>query len=75
MTVAPVRLSDRLPSLPIPLSAGTSVSIDLQPVLDRCYDAGLYARRVHYADPCDPPLTADQQAWAEGILRARGLRA
>ncbi len=75
VTVAPLRLPDRLPNLPIPLSAAASVSIDLQPVLDRCYDAGLYARRVRYADPCEPPLTADQQAWADGVLRARGLRA
>ena len=75
VTVAPVRLPDRLPTIPIPLSAGVFVSVDLQPVLDRCYDAGLYARRVQYADPCDPPLIADQQTWADGILRTKAPRA
>jgi Protein of unknown function (DUF4058) len=72
--VARVRLADQLPRLPIPLlSDAPPVVIDLQPVLERCYDSGLYARRVHYDRPCEPPLTPEQQSWAEGILRAKGL--
>jgi hypothetical protein len=71
--VAPIRLADRLPALPIPLDPEVQpVTIDLQAVFDRCYDEGGFARRTRYGRPPDPPLTAEQQAWAEGILRAKG---
>jgi Protein of unknown function (DUF4058) len=73
-SVIPVRLPEPLPPIDIPLTpeAGT-VPVDLQAVLERCYDEAGYARRVHYDRPCDPPLTPEQQAWAEGVLRAKGL--
>jgi hypothetical protein len=44
------------------------VTIDLQSVLDRCYDAGPYAREIRYGeDAVIPPLRPDQAAWAETI--------
>ena len=73
--VAPIRLTDRLPLLPIPLDPGVPpVTVDLQAVFDRCYDEGRYGFLAKYdrRQP-DPPLTAEQQAWAEGILREKGL--
>ncbi len=73
--VYPMRLGQALPPLKIPLGEGSAdVPIPLQPVLDRCYDAGLYARRIRYAEPTDPPLTPEQQAWAERALKAKGGR-
>jgi hypothetical protein len=42
-------------------------------VFDDCYRGGAYERWVRYDRPCDPPLTPEQQARAEGILRAKGL--
>lgn len=72
--VYPIRLPQRLPRVAVPLRAGTpDAAVELQPVLDRCYDGGLYARRARYTRPCDLPLTPDQQAWADGILRAKNL--
>ena len=72
--VAPILLTDRLPVMPIPLTPEVpDVPVDFQAVLDRCYDEALYARRVHYDRPCEPPLTPEQQPWAEGVLRAKGL--
>ena len=73
--IAPIKLADRLPHVPIPLDSGIEpVTIDLQAVFDRCYDEGGFARRVKYAkQQPEPPLTREQQAWAEGALRARGL--
>lgn len=72
--VAPILLPNRLPTIPIPLTPDVAaVPVDLQAVLDRCYDEALYTRRIHYDRPCEPPLTPEQQAWADGILRARGL--
>jgi Protein of unknown function (DUF4058) len=71
---AAIRLTDRLPTIGIPLDPEIpEVKIDLQPLLDRCYDGGRYTELVNYRHPCDPPLTPEQQMWAEGILRARGL--
>jgi hypothetical protein len=68
-------LQDCLPKLPIPLLTGDdTVQLDLQAVMDRAYDAGPYRRRVHYATNRPvPPLTPEQQAWAEQHLRTAGM--
>jgi hypothetical protein len=73
--VAPIKLTDRLPTIPIPLDEGVPpVMLDLQAVFDRCYDDGPLADLARYdRKQPDPPLTPEQQAWAEGILRAKGL--
>ena len=72
--VAPFRLSDRLPTVAVPLDGAASpVSIDLQPLLDRAYDSGRYGESDYLAHPPDPPLSPEQRAWAEGVLRAKGL--
>ncbi|AWM36274.1 hypothetical protein GobsT_59420 [Gemmata obscuriglobus] len=73
--VAPITLADRLPHVPIPLDSGVEpVTIDLQAVFDRCYDEGGFARRVKYAkQQPEPSLTREQQAWAEDLLRTKGL--
>ena len=50
------------------------VAIDLRPVFDRCYDEGGFARLMKYATRApDPPLTADQKAWADAVLKEKGL--
>jgi hypothetical protein len=70
--VYPIRLEDRLPSVAIPLLPGDSpVTIDLQSVFNRCYDAGPYAREIDYGvDAVIPALRADQAAWATEIAGA-----
>ena len=73
--VAPFALAARLPTIGIPLTLDREpVAVDLQPVFDRCYDEGGFERLVKYGrrDP-DPPLTPDQKAWADALLRAKGL--
>jgi hypothetical protein len=71
---AGIRLADRLPTIGIPLDPDVpEVTVDLQPLLDRCYDGGRYPELVNYRHPCDSPLTSEQQEWAEGILRTKGL--
>ena len=60
----PIGLHDRLPAVPIPLTAGeTPVILDLQTVLDRAYDSAGYDKYV-YAESTDPPLSAADAAWA-----------
>jgi hypothetical protein len=72
---APVKLTGPLPRIDIPLSrALPPVVIEMQPLLDRAYDTGRYPDLVDYSDPCEPPLTAEQQAWAEGVLREKRIR-
>ncbi len=75
--VYPIRLEDRLPPIAIPLLPGDpSVTLDLQSVFDRCYDAGPYAREIRYGtDAVIPPLRPDQAAWAERIVTAWQLPA
>ncbi len=69
--VYPINLGARLPSIEIPLlPEDRPVTIDLQAVLDQCYDRGQYARRVRYRERQPiPPLTAAQQAWADEVLK------
>lgn len=73
--VAPIRLTDRLPKIPIPLDEGVPhVTVDLQAVFDRCYDEGPFSDLARYdrRQP-EPPLTPEQQAWATEILQAKGV--
>jgi hypothetical protein len=71
---AAIKLSDRLPAFAFPLDPDVPpVTVDLQPLLDRSYVAGRYADEVRYDLPPDPPLSPEHQAWAEGILREKGL--
>src|SRR5262249_13162389 len=73
--VYPIQLAARLPILAIPwLPGDADVRLDLQAVLDRCYDTGLYSRSVNYRTLTTvPPLTPDQVTWAEQWLRTRGV--
>ena len=74
MEVYPIPLADRLPLIAIPLLKGDEdVTVDLQPVFDKSYDIARFDQRAGYSKPAHPPLTLEQQAWAEGILKAKGL--
>ena len=62
----PRRLRERLPRLRIPLAGNDpDVVLDLQAVFEKAYEAGSYADRIHYDQPCVPSLRADDQAWAD----------
>lgn len=66
----PIRLRERLPEIPIPLNSGDpDARLDLQAILDRVYDAAAYAVDIYSGDP-EPPLSADDAAWAASILAA-----
>jgi hypothetical protein len=72
--IYPVSVGERLPLVAVPLLPGDApVSVDLQALLDRCYDTGLYQRRVPYGERTPlPPLRPEQASWVEQILRDRG---
>jgi hypothetical protein len=75
-TVWPLRLQQRLPQVPIPLTHGDADGvIDLQRVLATAYDTAGYDGDVDYRrDPPPPPLTDDQRAWLNEVLTKAGLR-
>lgn len=61
-------LRDRLPSIAIPLKAGTpEIILNLQEVLDRVYDDGRYGPAL-YEVPLVPKLSVDDQAWVNHLL-------
>jgi hypothetical protein len=64
-------LRQRLPVIRIPLRDNDpDVRLDLQAVLARTYEAGAFQYFTRYDEPCRPPLSAEDQAWADELIRA-----
>jgi hypothetical protein len=72
--VYPVPLEQRLPTIAIPLRpTDADVPLELQSLIDRCYETGAYDD-LDYRVPPNPPLDAESAAWTESLLREKGLR-
>ena len=72
--VYPIPMDDRLPFIAIPLLKGDpDITVDFQAVFERSYAVALFERRVDYSKLCVPPLSAEQQTWAEGLLKSKGV--
>lgn len=68
-------LAERLPRFAVPLAGkDADVILDLQALVDRCYDAGRFAERVDYRGACPGPLTKKGAKWVDDCLRKRKLR-
>jgi len=71
----PLSLRDPLPALPIPLRPeDDEPTISLQKVLDTVYDRGGFDRLLDYHGDPVPPLKPDDAAWADSLLREKGLK-
>jgi hypothetical protein len=71
----PIRLSQRLPIIPIPLKPeDPDAHLDLQSVLDDAYERAGYDLEIDYRGQPRPPLKAELAAWADQLLRSKGLR-
>jgi hypothetical protein len=71
----PNRIRERLPRVSVPLLPGDpDVVFDLQKCFDQTYDNGPYRRRVDYGKEPTTPLAPDDAAWADALLREKGLR-
>ncbi len=71
----PVGLREPLPCIPVPLRFGDrDLPLDLQVMVNRAYDRGPYRRMIDYTRPPDPPLSEEDAAWADALLREAGLR-
>jgi hypothetical protein len=72
--VYPVRLRDRLPAVRVPLrSTDADVILDLQPLVDQCHERGRY-HLLNYQLGLEPPLSDEDAAWVDEILRQHDLR-
>jgi hypothetical protein len=71
--IYPIQLPNKLPKVTIPLLPGDRpVEIELQPLLDQCYDRGPYRREINYSkDPPSPALSPERLAWVKSVLAAR----
>ena len=59
-----VPLQERLPAIQIPLrESDVDIPLDLQPLIDLCYENGDYDNMDYAHDPI-PPLEAEDAAWA-----------
>ena len=69
-----VSLSDRLPKIRVPLRPTDSdVPLDLQALLDQCYENGGYDD-IDYTRSSEPPLPPAAARWAAQLLRRTGHR-
>jgi hypothetical protein len=68
--IYPILLEERLPTIEIPLlPQDRDVTLPLQAIFDRAYDAGPYRRGVRYGeDAIIPPLRPEQDQWAKARL-------
>jgi hypothetical protein len=70
----PIRLRDPLPRIRIPLAGeDPEPELDLQAILHTLYDRGGYERFIYESEP-DPPLAADDAAWARSLIPAGAPR-
>jgi hypothetical protein len=70
-----INLREALPKVRIPLKASDpDVALDLQAAVNAAYQVGPYNLRMNYSRPPDPPLDAENERWAEELLRSKGLR-
>jgi hypothetical protein len=66
----PIRLRDRLPSIPIPLRpTDAAAAVDLQEVLHRAHDGPGYEHFIYKGEP-EPSLSATDAAWTRQFLPA-----
>jgi hypothetical protein len=74
-TLYPVDLREPLPCIPVPLvGEDPDVPLDLQVVAQKVYREGPYLRAIDYSQSAEPPLSEEDAAWADEVLRAAGLR-
>ena len=68
----PIRLHDRLPLLPVPLSASDAdVPLELDEILTTIYDEAAYDLSIDYSAPPPPPELSEEDAtWMRTILES-----
>ena len=71
----PCPLQQPLPRIAVPLrERDPDVVLDLQGLIDLCYERGRYHARLDYRAEPEPPLSQADAQWADDLLRSAGLR-
>jgi hypothetical protein len=71
----PCPLRQPLPRIAVPLRPqDPDVALDLQLLIDLCYERGRYHARLDYRAEPQPPLSPPDAEWADELLRSAGLR-
>jgi hypothetical protein len=70
----PIPLTERLPTVKVPLRpSDADVPLNLQALVDQCYEDGGYDDIDYAAEP-EPPLSTAAARWAAALLRRTGRR-
>ena len=73
--VWPIRLSQRLPVIGIPLKEGDpDAKLNLQEVLATAYERAAYDLQVNYRSEPTPGLATEMAEWANALLTSKGKR-
>ena len=71
----PIRLSQRLPVISIPLKPeDADATLDLQDVLNTAYDRAGYDLDLDYTREPVPPLPPEWAEWSDKLLKSKSLR-
>jgi hypothetical protein len=58
----------------IPLAdSDADVRLELQSVVNHAYETGAYHDRPLYERACQPPLSPDDQTWADNLIAQAGI--
>jgi hypothetical protein len=69
-------LRQRLPAIRVPLRrADPDAALDLQVLIDQCYERGRYDSIIAYRTGPQPPLPDEEAAWAKEVLASTNLAA
>jgi hypothetical protein len=75
LEVGPVSLRQPLPIVPVPLrKPDPDIPLDLATAFAVIYDRAVYDLSIDYRDKSDVPLSPDDAAWADELLRKTGKR-
>lgn len=71
----PMALAEPLPTIQIPLRpTDPDAPLNLQQLIEQCYENGSYTDDIDYRAEADPPLEGDDSRWANDLLRKQGQR-
>ena len=66
---------DAIPTIPVPLQCNDAEPLlELNAIVHALYESLSYDLLIDYGRPPDPPLSAEDAAWADALLRAQRLR-
>lgn len=66
---------EAIPEVPAPLRRGEKEAVlAVGKLLSEIYDRARYDIRLNYRQPPEPPLAPEDAAWADELLRAKGLQ-